>query len=89
MREKIERLLKQELRFLALKTRDRLGLTQKQMSELLFMNEKSYSDIETGVYMCGTVTSLVLIIMQEDPNAFLKNLEYKIDKLCEEEMQVV
>ena len=77
MRDKVERILKQELRFLALKTRNRLELTQKQMSELLFMNEKSYSDIETGVYMCGTLTCIVLIMMQEDPNAFCKALGNK------------
>lgn len=70
MRDKVERILKQELRFLALKTRNRLELTQKQMSEFLFMNEKSYSDIETGVYMCGTLTCIILIMMQEDPSAF-------------------
>ena len=89
MRDKVERILKQELRFLALKTRNRLELTQKQMSELLFMNEKSYSDIETGVYMCGTLTCIILIMMQEDPNAFLQNLRPQIDKVYDEEMQVV
>lgn len=89
MRDKVERILKQELRFLALNTRNRLELTQKQMSELLFMNEKSYSDIETGVYMCGTLTCIILIMMQEDPNAFLQNLRQQIDKLYDEEMQVV
>lgn len=89
MRDKIEQMLKQELRLIALKTRNHLALTQKQMSELLFMNEKSYSDIETGVYMCGTLTCIILIMMQEDPNAFLQNLRQKIDKVYDEEMQVV
>ena len=89
MRDKVERILKQELRFLALKTRNRLELTQKQMSELLFMNEKSYSDIETGVYMCGTLTCIILIMMQEDPNTCLQNLRQQIDKVYDEEMQVV
>ncbi len=89
MRDKVEQILKQELRFLALKTRNHLELTQKQMSELLFMNEKSYSYIETGVYMCGTLTCIILIMMQEDPNDFLQNLKQKIDKVYDEEKQVV
>lgn len=89
MRDEAEQILKQELRFLALKTRNRLELTQKQMSELLLMNEKSYSDIETGVYMCGTLTCVFLIMMQEDPNAFLQNLRSKINKLNDEEILAV
>jgi hypothetical protein len=59
------------------------------MSELLLMNEKSYSDIETGVYMCGTLTCVFLIMMQEDPNAFLQNLRSKINKLNDEEILAV
>lgn len=59
------------------------------MSELLFMNEKSYSDIETGVYMCGTLTCIILIMMQEDPNIFLQTIRQQIDKVYDKKMQVV
>lgn len=89
MRDSVERVLKQELRILALKTRNDLKLTQKQMSELLLMNEKSYSDIETGVYMCGTLTGIFLIMLQDDPGAFLRNLKQKIDNVYDELLQVV
>ena len=48
MREKYEKILGSELRYLAIETRDRLGFTQKEMSDLLQMGVSSYSDIETG-----------------------------------------
>lgn len=89
MRNKIERILKQELRILTLRTRERKNLTQKEMSELLSMNEKSYSDIETGMYKCGTVTCILLLMMQDDPNAFLKELKEKFEKLYHKEMQLI
>ena len=89
MRDEIEIILKQELRLLALRTRASLHITQKEMSELLCMNEKSYSYIETGVYMCGTSTCVLLLMMQEDPKSFLDDLKIKINKVYEKEMQLV
>ena len=77
MREEKEILLKQELRFLAIETRARLNLTQRRMSDLLDMSETSYSDIETGVYMCGTLTAVLLLMEHEDPKAYLSKLKEK------------
>lgn len=73
---------------LALKTRDRLGLTQKAMSELLSMSENSYCDIENGTYMCGTLTAILLLSMQEYPNSVL-SLRKKLDELYAKEMQPI
>ncbi len=89
MREEKEHLLKEELRILAIRTRDRLGITQKEMARLLSMAEGSYSDIETGEYMCGTLTATLLLSMQDDPSAFLTHIQKRFAELYEKEMQRV
>lgn len=85
----MEKVLKREFRELALKTRDRLGLTQKAMSELLSMSENSYYDIENGTYMCGTLTATLLLSMQEDPNSILQAWRKNFDELYAKEMQTI
>lgn len=87
MRGEMEEILKEELRVLALKTRDRMQLTQNRMSELLAMSETSYSDIETGTYMCGTLTTVLLLMAQENPEIFLEELSGKFQELYEKELQ--
>ena len=89
MRVEKETLLKQELRFLAIETRNRLNLTQREMAALLDMSETSYSDIETGVYKCGTLTTVLLLMEQEDPTIFLLGLKEKFIELYNKEMQPV
>ena len=83
MRTEKESLLKDELRLLAIRTRDRLDLTQREMVERLEMSESSYSDIETGVYMCGTLTAMLLLLMQENPRGFLQTLDEAFAKQYE------
>ena len=70
MRNEMEELLKEELRTLAIRTRDRLNYKQKQMAEALEMSDSSYSDIETGEHMCGTLTAVLLLMLQPDPNEY-------------------
>lgn len=89
MREEMEKILKREYREMALRTRDRLGLTQKEMSELLSMSESSYSDIESGTYMCGTLTATLLLSMQDDPGFALTEMKRKFEELYKHEMQPV
>ena len=81
MREEMEALLKEDLRVLAIRTRDRLGYKQKQMAEKLVMSDSSYSDIETGEYMCGTLTAILLLIAQSDPDQYLRKLECGFQEL--------
>ena len=83
MRTEKEMLLKDQLRLLAIRTRDRLDLTQREMAERLEMSESSYSDIETGVYMCGTLTAMLLLLMQEDPQGLLQALDEAFAKQYE------
>ncbi len=76
----MEETLKEELRFLALNTRDQLDLTQSKMAEKLVMSVNSYSDIETGAHMCGALTTVLLLAEQEDPKSILQEFKEKLDK---------
>ena len=89
MRHEKEELLKEELRILAILTRDRLHITQSAMAHRLSMSESSYSDIETGRTMCGTLTVILLLGMQEDPKKFLQDVKLKFIQRYEKEMQPV
>lgn len=86
MRHEKEKILKEELRFLAIKTRDRLEITQREMSSMLEMSESSYSDIETGESMCGTLTAVLLLGMQSDPKDFIESTGSKLRDFYEKEM---
>ena len=89
MRDEKEHLLKDELRLLAIKTRYDLGITQKEMARYLSMAEGSYSDIESGEYMCGTLTTILLLSMQNDPSVFLEHIKRKFSEQYERAMQSV
>lgn len=89
MRRNLENILGEELRFLAIETRERLGITQKRMGETLHMSESSYSDIETGRSSCGALTEALLLDMQDDPKMFLRKVRQKIVEWYEREMQSV
>ena len=89
MRNEMEKLLKEELRTLAIRTRERLHLTQKEMAIRLEMSESSYSDIETGLSMCGTLTTVLLLSELDDPYAYLQALKQKLAVLYEDAMQLV
>ncbi|MBQ7922886.1 MAG: hypothetical protein IJ325_09995 [Clostridia bacterium] len=87
MRQFMEGLLKEELRILALNTREQLNLTQSKMAEKLVMCDHSYSDIEIGQNMCGTLTAFLLLSTLEDPNAFITKTKEKLEKLSQEKMK--
>ena len=80
MRHQLEEILKEELRKLAITTRDELQLTQREMAERLEMSESSYSDIETGRAMCGTLTTTLLLGELENPTAAVKQINEKLNK---------
>ena len=87
MKEEMKSVLRQRLRVLALETRATLGLTQKEMSELLSIGERSYSDIESGTSICGTLTVILLLSLQDDPNLILQSLREEFDLILEKEIQ--
>ena len=89
MRHEKEGLLKEELRVLAIRTRDRLQITQGEMAKKLEMSESSYSDIETGKSNCGTLTTVLLLSIQEDPTHFLGTVNVEFQKWYAKEMMPV
>lgn len=89
MRYEMEKMAGEELRFLAIKTRDYLNLTQKEMGKRLQMSESSYSDIETGRTICGMLTTILLLDMQDNPQEFLYRVREKFALWYEKEMQTV
>lgn len=55
--------------------RMRLEWTQAEMSERLHMDERSYSDLDTGKSCCSAVTlALFLVYVCEDVGCFLEEL---------------
>ena len=85
IRDNLSQILGEELRFLAIKTRERLNLTQKEMSEILQMSENSYSDIETGKNNCGALTAVLLLNIQENPKDFLEAVIEEFQKWYDKE----
>ena len=86
LRDKMEQLLKKELRSLLLKTRADLVLTQSKMGDRYVMSENSYSALEKGEYMCGTLTAILLLQDQKEPSTALAEITEKLEKLREEEL---
>ncbi len=86
IRDDLKIILGEELRFLAIKTRECLNLTQKEMGERLHMSESSYSDIETGRINCGALTAVLLLDMQHDPKHFLNKVNEKFEEWYAREM---
>lgn len=89
MRHEFEKILGEELRYLAIATRHRLGITQREMGIRLHMCENSYSDIETGRTTCGALTQALLLSMQDDPKHFLDRVNQKFTERYNREMQAV
>ena len=89
MRQEKDKIIKTVFRTLALKTRERLDLTQKEMANRLDMCERSYFDIEAGKTKCGTLTVLLLLMELEDPRGFLLDLKAAFDAEYERQMAVV
>lgn len=89
MRQEFKKILGEESRYLAIETRERLGLTQREMGIRLQMCENSYCAIEAGRTACGALTEALLLSMQEDPKQFLDHVTEKFAKCYEEEMKVL
>ena len=78
MRTKIKDEIKEALRDLCMRTRTERGITQGKMSEALMMSERAYSDLERGIYSCGTLTAVLLLIEADDSGEILEKLSEKI-----------
>ena len=81
MRHEFEKILGEELRYLAIETRERLVLTQREMGEELQMGETSYSELERGETICpSALTETLLLNMQDDPCIFLTRVAERLAK---------
>lgn len=81
MRQEFEKILGEEIRYLAIKTRERLNLTQRVMGELLQMGESSYSELERGETFCASaLTETLLLNMQDDPLEFLNRVTQRYEE---------
>jgi len=89
IREDLKIILGEEFRLLAIKTRERFKLTQKEMSDRLQMSDSSYSDIERGINSPGALTVVLLLNMQDDPNFFLNTIDEKFRSWYKREMTTV
>ncbi|MBQ8310928.1 MAG: helix-turn-helix transcriptional regulator [Clostridia bacterium] len=87
MRNEYKRILGEELRVLAIQTRAKHNLSQREMGERLYISESSYSDIERGVSHCSATTAALLLEMQDDPKAFLQMVREKYTQWYETEMR--
>ena len=83
IRDDLETILGEEFRSLAIKTRERLRLTQREMSDRLQMSDSSYSDIERGVTKPGALTAVLLLNLQDDPSTFLSIIDERFHKWYE------
>lgn len=89
MRQDFELILGDEVRSLAIQTRNWLDVTQKEMGKRLLMSESSYSDIETGKTVCASALTLLLLLdTQEDSNVFVDRVVERFAKHYEKEMQL-
>ncbi len=89
VRQDMETLLRTEARLLAIHTRNKLGITRKQMAEILVMSESSCSDIETGHSGCCPLTLVRLLALQDDPADSIRRLNEKLEKIYQQEVQPV
>ena len=89
MRQEPSNVFGEDLRILTIRTRNRLDITQKEMGELLYMSESSYSDIETGKSHCSMATAILLLEMQKEPKQFLQNTVSKATGRKAKELQPI
>ena len=73
--------LREMMREQFLQTRGRLRLTQSEMAERLGISERSYSALDRGEYLCGTMTLLrFMIYCHNDPIQLLDKCRKEIEK---------
>ncbi len=80
MRKTYHQILKDRFHIRLIRARVRLEMTQAQMAERLYMDERSYSDLDTGKSCCSAVTlALFLVYVCEDVNGFMEELRHAFE----------
>ncbi len=81
MRKHLNAILKQHFYTQLMLTRSMLGYTQAKMADQLFMDDRSYIDLDHGKSCCSALTlALFLIYCCEDSAAFLHELRKAFDE---------
>ncbi len=66
-------------------TRISMELTQDKMAEQLMMDVRSYSDIDRGISMCGTLTFVLFLLhFCPDPTLLLREIRVAFDAIDQE-----
>ncbi|MCM1544917.1 MAG: helix-turn-helix domain-containing protein [Ruminococcus sp.] len=85
MRKVYEEILKTTFRETVVLKRSQLHFTQAKMAELLEMSERSYSDLENGLFCCSAVTlMLYLTYCCDDVQRFVDEMKRKIERAVED-----
>lgn len=80
MRKTYHTILKEQFHIRLIRARVRLELTQAEMAEKLHMDDRSYSDLDTGKNCCSAVTlALFLVFICEDVEGFLEELRHAFE----------
>ena len=81
VRKRLSAILKQHFYMQLMLTRTMLGYTQSQMASQLFMDDRSYIDLDHGKSSCSALTlALFLIYCCEDATAFLGGLHKALEE---------
>lgn len=80
MRKTYHTILKAQFHAQLIRARVRLDLTQAEMAERLYMDDRSYSDLDTGKSCCSAVTlALFLVYICEDIESFVEDLRHAFE----------
>lgn len=75
MKKTYHAILREHFHFHLFHTRITLALTQSEMAEKLYMDDRSYSDLDNGKSCCSAVTlALYLVYVCEDVIGFIEEL---------------
>lgn len=80
MRKTYHTILKEQFHFRLIQARVHLEWTQSEMAERLCMDDRSYSDLDTGKSCCSAVTlALFLVFVCEDVVGFIEELRHAFE----------
>lgn len=81
MRKHLNLILKEVFYTNLINTRSSLGFTQSQMANILYMDPRSYIDLDHGKCSCSALTlALFLIYCCSDKNLFFEELQEAFEK---------
>ena len=81
MKKAYTQTLKHYFRVQLIRTRGSLQLTQAKMARKLFVEDRSYSALESGESCCGALTlALFLVFCCADPTGFIEELREEFEE---------